>query len=69
MYLDKYKLQGLLVLCWFQKMFSVMHGLGAKLNITNRQNLTPLTLAAKLARKTVCYRYMYLQDVITGASQ
>ncbi|KAJ8300412.1 hypothetical protein KUTeg_021931 [Tegillarca granosa] len=32
-------------------MFDLLHLLGAKLDIKNRQGLTPLTLAAKLARK------------------
>lgn len=30
---------------------------GAKLQIMNRQNLTPLTLAAKLAKKTVLSKH------------
>lgn len=34
-------------------MFDLLVSLGAKLNIKNKQGLTPLTLAAKLARKDV----------------
>ncbi len=35
-------------------MFDLLVDLGARLHITNKQGLTPLTLAAKLARKEVC---------------
>ena len=34
-------------------MFDLLVSLGAKLHIKNKQGLTPLTLAAKLARKDV----------------
>ena len=34
-------------------MFDLLYGLGGRLDIRNRQGLTPLTLAAKLARKEV----------------
>lgn len=34
-------------------MFDLSHRLGAKLHVANNQNLTPLTLAAKLAKKEV----------------
>ncbi len=34
-------------------MFDLAYRLGAKLHIANNQNLTPLTLAAKLAKKQV----------------
>ncbi|XP_046567437.1 LOW QUALITY PROTEIN: transient receptor potential cation channel subfamily V member 5-like [Haliotis rubra] len=34
-----------------KEMFDLLHGLGARLDIKNRQGLTPLTLASKLARK------------------
>ena len=37
----------------FQDMFDLLIELGAKMNIVNRQGLTPLTLAAKLASKEV----------------
>ncbi|CAH1783392.1 unnamed protein product [Owenia fusiformis] len=33
------------------EMFDLLHSLGAKMHIKNRQGLTPLTLAAKLGRK------------------
>ena len=36
-----------------QSMFDLILNNGGKLDITNRQGLTPLTLAAKLARKDV----------------
>ena len=36
-----------------QSMFDLILNSGGKLDITNRQGLTPLTLAAKLARKDV----------------
>jgi ankyrin repeat protein len=36
-----------------QEMFDLLVSLGAKLNIKNKQGLTPLTLAARLARKDV----------------
>lgn len=38
---------------FFQKMFELMLEFNARLDIKNRQGLTPLTLAAKLARKEV----------------
>lgn len=34
-------------------MFRLGYELGARLHVTNKQNLTPLTLAAKLAKKNV----------------
>jgi len=40
-------------------MFDLAYKLGAKLHIANNQNLTPLTLAAKLGRKKV------IQDATT----
>ena len=36
-----------------QEMFDILYSLGGRLDIRNRQGLTPLTLAAKLARKEV----------------
>nr|KAI8748501.1 transient receptor potential cation channel subfamily V member 5-like [Biomphalaria glabrata] len=35
------------------QMFDLLHSFGGRLDIKNRQNLTPLTLAAKLARKNM----------------
>ena len=37
----------------WQEMFDLLVSLGAKLQLKNVQGLTPLTLAAKLARKDV----------------
>ena len=37
-----------------------MLDMGARLDIKNRLGLTPLTLAASLTRKTVCYVMYYL---------
>lgn len=37
-------------------MFQLLHSLGAKLQIPNEQKLTPLGLAAKLAKKDVSSR-------------
>ncbi|XP_048244960.1 transient receptor potential cation channel subfamily V member 5-like isoform X3 [Haliotis rufescens] len=34
-----------------KEMFDLLHGLGARLDIKNRQGLTPLTLSSKLSRK------------------
>lgn len=34
-------------------MFRLVHSLGGKLQVTNEQKLTPLGLAAKLAKKDV----------------
>ena len=39
--------------CCVQSMFDLLLNSGGQLDITNRQGLTPLTLAAKLARKDV----------------
>lgn len=36
-----------------QSMFDLIYSHGGRLDIKNRQGLTPLTLAAKLARKDV----------------
>jgi hypothetical protein len=41
-------------------MFDLCVAIGAKLHITNRLNLTPLTLAAKLAKEEVC-KEMYIE--------
>ena len=40
----------------YQEMFDLLYGFGARLDIRNRQGLTPLTLAAKLARKDVSFK-------------
>lgn len=37
----------------FQEMLKLCYDSGAKLQMMNRQNLTPLTLAAHLAKKEV----------------
>lgn len=37
----------------FKEMLELLHSLGGKLHITNNQRLTPLGLAAKLAKKNV----------------
>ncbi|XP_052249252.1 transient receptor potential cation channel subfamily V member 6-like isoform X4 [Dreissena polymorpha] len=42
-------------------MFDILYGLGARLDIRNRQGLTPLTLAAKLARKEM---YEHILELI-----
>jgi hypothetical protein len=42
-----------LSLSFYKDMFKVMLDYNASLNIKNKQGLTPLTLAAKLARKEV----------------
>ncbi len=44
-------------------MFDLLVDLGARLHITNRQGLTPLTLAAKLARKEVSAKFRKGVDV------
>ena len=44
--------------CCLQSMFDLILNSGGKLDITNRQGLTPLTLAAKLARKDVSVRLL-----------
>lgn len=48
-----------------QEMFDLLHSLGGSLAIKNRQNLTPLTLAAKLARKEVMHQKTVLVDVLS----
>ena len=35
-------------------MLRLAYKTGAKLHVMNKQNLTPLTLAARMAKKTVC---------------
>lgn len=42
-------------------MFDILYSLGARLDIRNRQGLTPLTLAAKLARKEM---YEHILEII-----
>ncbi|XP_052789792.1 transient receptor potential cation channel subfamily V member 5-like isoform X3 [Mya arenaria] len=44
-----------------QEMFNILYSLGARLDIRNRQGLTPLTLAAKLARKEM---YEHILEII-----
>ncbi|CAL1545613.1 unnamed protein product [Lymnaea stagnalis] len=42
-------------------MFDLLHSQGARLDIKNRQNLTPLSLAAKLARKDM---YEHILEIV-----
>ncbi|KAL4218965.1 hypothetical protein ACF0H5_021551 [Mactra antiquata] len=44
-----------------KEMFDILYSLGARLDIRNRQGLTPLTLAAKLARKDM---YEHILEII-----
>ncbi|XP_076317124.1 transient receptor potential cation channel subfamily V member 5-like isoform X2 [Tachypleus tridentatus] len=46
------------------KMFNMTYELGASINILNRQGLTPLTLAAKLARKEIFVHILKIQREI-----
>ena len=39
--------------CFAQEMFDLLVSLGAELHVKNKQGLTPLTLAASLAKKEV----------------
>jgi ankyrin repeat protein len=39
----------------FKKMFQLAYSTGARLQVMNKQRLTPLTLAAKLAKRMVCF--------------
>ncbi len=41
------------IVLYFQEMFDLLVSLGAKRDIKNRLGMTPLTLAAKFARKEV----------------
>ncbi|XP_076364510.1 LOW QUALITY PROTEIN: transient receptor potential cation channel subfamily V member 5-like [Tachypleus tridentatus] len=45
-------------------MFNMVYELGASINIVNRQGLTPLTLAAKLAKKEIFFHILKLQREI-----
>ena len=40
-------------MCFAQEMFDLLVSLGAELHVKNKQGLTPLTLAASLAKKEV----------------
>lgn len=42
----------------FQEMVKLCYDTGAKLQIMNRRNLTPLTLAAHLAKKEVKLNFL-----------
>ncbi|XP_076372372.1 transient receptor potential cation channel subfamily V member 5-like isoform X2 [Tachypleus tridentatus] len=46
------------------EMFNTAYELGASINIINRQGLTPLTLAAKLARKEMFFHILKIQREI-----
>ncbi|CAI9738794.1 transient receptor potential cation channel subfamily V member 5-like [Octopus vulgaris] len=46
------------------KMFLLLYSFGARLSIKNRQGLTPLALAAKLARKEDKEEHLYMMDGI-----
>lgn len=38
-------------------MLKLVYDTGGKLQLMNKQKLTPLTLAAKLAKKNVCFLF------------
>lgn len=45
-------------------MFDMAHELGSLLNIRNRLGLTPLTLAAKLARRDMFFHILKIQKEV-----
>ena len=47
-----------------QSMFAMAHELGALLTIRNRLGLTPLTLAAKLARRDMFFHILKIEREI-----
>lgn len=47
-----------------QAMFDMAHELGSLLNIRNRLGLTPLTLAAKLARRDMFFHILKIQKEV-----
>ncbi|GFV98698.1 transient receptor potential cation channel subfamily V member 5 [Trichonephila clavipes] len=49
---------------WSQEIFDLVYECGASLDIKNRQGLTPLTLAAKLAMKDIYFHILKLQREI-----
>jgi len=44
---------------FFKEMLRLVYDTGGKLHIMNKQNLTPLTLAAKLAKKKVGFFFYF----------
>lgn len=49
---------------WVQSMFDTAHELGSLLTIRNRLGLTPLTLAAKLARRDMFFHILKIEREI-----
>jgi len=50
--------------CFRQSTFDMAYEIGAELNIRNVQNLTPLTLAAKLARIQMFFHILKIEREI-----
>lgn len=53
-----------MLVCFRQSTFDMAYEIGAELNIRNVQNLTPLTLAAKLARIQMFFHILKIEREI-----